>query len=237
MRILLAILGFFIGGGPIGAIIGYFIGSFIEKSQINISGRARQSQKEAFITGLSGLAAEVIKADGNVSRDEVLFVKEFFIKEFGPETASHMMTQLKIFTREQVPVEVLCLQIRQVFKDVYSRLMIIHFLHGLATADGEETPEEAKIINRIAQLLGISQSENRSAQGIFKEDIKSCYDILEVDMNCSDEEIKKAYRKAAKKYHPDKLSSLGEEVQKEATERFAKINAAYEKIKKERGLN
>ena len=234
MRFGLAILGFFIGG-PIGAIAGYFIGVFIERSRIDISRQANRSRRDAFFLGLSGLAAEVMKADGTVSKDEVLYVKEFFIREFGIETASRMMKQLKIFVTEKVPVEQICRQISLIF-DPSSRLLIVHFLHGLANADGRETVEEQQVINRIASLLGISQSENRSAGSMYKDDLKSCYEILEVSENASDEEVKKAYKKAAVKYHPDRVASLGADVQKEANERFAKINAAYDKIKESRGL-
>jgi DnaJ like chaperone protein len=44
-------------------------------------------------------------------------------------------------------------------------------------------------------------------------------------------------RKLAVEYHPDKVSYLGEEIRKDADEKFRKINEAYEKIKKERDLN
>ena len=90
MRFGLALLGLVIGG-PIGAIIGYFLGVFIEKSQIDIRRQAEQSTQDAFFLALSGLAAEVIKIDGVVSKAEVLFAKEFFIREFGPATADRMM--------------------------------------------------------------------------------------------------------------------------------------------------
>ena len=63
------------------------------------------------------------------------------------------------------------------------------------------------------------------------------YKVLGVSSNASDEEIKKAYRKMAVKYHPDKVSQMGEDVQKAAKEKFQKLNAAYETIKKQRGIN
>lgn len=71
---------------------------------------------------------------------------------------------------------------------------------------------------------------------MYRNDLKACYDILEVSESASDEEVKKAYKKAAVKYHPDRVASLGPEVQKEANERFAKINAAYDQIKTARGM-
>lgn len=51
---------------------------------------------------------------------------------------------------------------------------------------------------------------------------KSLYDTLEISENASESEIKKAYRKLARKYHPDVNKSA------EAEEKFKEINAAYE---------
>lgn len=66
--------------------------------------------------------------------------------------------------------------------------------------------------------------------------LDDCYKILEVSPNASDEEVKKAYRVAAMKHHPDKVSHLGEDVRKKAEEKFAKVNEAYDKIKAARGM-
>ena len=66
--------------------------------------------------------------------------------------------------------------------------------------------------------------------------LDDCYKILEVSPDASDEEVKKAYRVAAMKHHPDKVSHLGEDVRKKAEEKFAKVNEAYDKIKDARGM-
>ena len=73
-----------------------------------------------------------------------------------------------------------------------------------------------------------------NADNIDKD--KDYYKILGVDEKASDDELKKAYRKMAMKYHPDKVRDLGAEHQKSAQEKFIKVQEAYELIKKERGF-
>ena len=60
--------------------------------------------------------------------------------------------------------------------------------------------------------------------------------MLEIDRSATDDEVKKAYRKMAMKYHPDRVATLGEEVKKSATEKFQAVAAAYDAIKEERGI-
>jgi DnaJ like chaperone protein len=71
---------------------------------------------------------------------------------------------------------------------------------------------------------------------MFIDNIDSCYKVLEVERSATNEEIKKAYRNMAVKYHPDKLNHLGEDIRNASEEKFKKVNEAYEKIKKERGI-
>ena len=65
---------------------------------------------------------------------------------------------------------------------------------------------------------------------------KDYYRALGVADRATADEIKKAYRRLAKKHHPDKVSHLGEDFKKTADEKFKKVNEAFEKIKKERGM-
>ena len=71
---------------------------------------------------------------------------------------------------------------------------------------------------------------------MFIKDKISAYKILELDPSCNDGDVKKGYRKMANKYHPDKVSHLGYDLQKLAEEKFKAVNNAYQTIKKERQL-
>ena len=76
-----------------------------------------------------------------------------------------------------------------------------------------------------------------SIKAMFYEDTNAAYRILELEASVDDDEVKKAYRKMANKYHPDKVAYLGEDIRKAAGEKFRKVKDAYDTIKKDRGMN
>jgi DnaJ like chaperone protein len=117
-----------------------------------------------------------------------------------------------------------------------TRLQLLHLLYGLSEADKRISRKELDIIERIASGMGISEKDKDSVKHMFIPKTDSAYKILEVDSSAPDEEVKKAYRKMAMKFHPDKVSHLGEDFQKFANEKFKKVNEAYNKIKKERNI-
>ena len=73
---------------------------------------------------------------------------------------------------------------------------------------------------------GSQQERPASAQ----ETGKDPYEILGVPRNASQQEIKSAFRKQAQRYHPDRVSHLGEEFQQLAKEKFQEIQKAYETL-------
>ena len=117
-----------------------------------------------------------------------------------------------------------------------SRLQLLHFLFGISAADGHVHSKEIETIKIIANYLGISLNDFESIKAMFVSDKISAYKILEVDPKATNDEIKKAYRKMVKKYHPDKVIHLGEEHQKGAKEKFRQVQEAYEQLQNERGL-
>ncbi len=236
-------------GGPIGAIIGFAVGSFIDGVSVEDFTEEqqkyqRQSQSQQRGRATSGdfeitlliLASVVIKADGKVDQRELDYVRMHFVKMYGKERANHAFKLFGGIIKKQISTRQVCMQIRQHMSHS-SRLQLLHFLFGIAKADGQVTSSEEEEIRKIASYLYINDHDYSSIKAMFYDESDSAYKILEITKAATNDELKKAYRKMAKKYHPDKLEGLGEEHKNGAKEKFQKIQGAYEQIKKERGLN
>ncbi len=224
-------------GGVIGGIIGFAIGNSISGSvKTNINAPlGGQTTRTDFAVSLMVLIASVMKADGRVVKSELDFVKNYLRQVYSPNEAQELTLLLRDILKKDIPLAEVCTQIRANMQ-YHSRLELIHFLYKLALSDGELQASENQTIAQICAYLGITPNDVRSIQAMFGNNIDSAYQVLEVTKDATDDEIKKAYKKMAIKYHPDKVSHLGEEVQKSATEKFKKVNDAYNRIKKERNI-
>lgn len=227
------ILGFTFGGGIFGGIIGYAIGSLLEK-KVKTEYRGGEQQGD-FIMGLLILTAAVMKADGKVMKSELNFVKDFLAKNFGANNLQNRIDILRQLLDKNIDVYQTCEKIRNSFPYA-TKLQLLHYLFGIAVADNDCTKAEKDLIERIANLIGLSQADYKSIEAMYFQVTDSAYVILQVERNATDEEIKRAYKRMCIKYHPDKVAHLGEEAQKAANEKFQEINNAYEQIKKERNL-
>lgn len=233
----------FAGAGPIGAIIGFVIGSAFDstaKSKVDdpyseTQSRTRRPTTGGYAMSLLVLVAAVMKADGKTMKSELNYVKDFFIRNFGADSANEAVKLLRDLLQQNIPVRDVCIQISQNM-DYSSRLQLMHFLFGIANADNEIHSEELKVIAFIGVNLKISQKDYESIKSMFIKNTDSAYKILEIEPTATNEEVKKAYRTMAMKYHPDKVSYLGDEFQQAAKEKFQKVNEAYEDIKKSRNI-
>jgi len=238
-------LGFTLGG-PIGSIIGFAVGSFVdgfskedvlrEFQEAQTKGTTRKIQSGDFEISLLILASVVIKADGKVDQRELDFVRSQFVGMYGKERANHAFKLFSGIIKKDISTHQVCVQIRQHMPHA-SRLQLVHFLFGIAKADEFVTELEVNEIKKIAGYLNINQYDYESIKAMFYDASDSAYKMLEITKSATDDELKKAYRKMAKKYHPDKLQGIGPEHIKGAEEKFLQIQNAYEKIKKEREIN
>lgn len=120
--------------------------------------------------------------------------------------------------------------------NLWNSASIDSFLFNIAKSDGSVSKSEIDKLLEFTRHLNISRIDFESIKAMFFKSSDSDYKILEIDKNCTNDELKKAYRELAKKHHPDKVQNLGEVYVKAAKEKFSKIQAAYENIKKQRGI-
>ncbi len=228
----------FVVGGPIGGLLGFLVGSMVDSTDIHTSVYYPESVRTVqgdFMVSLLVLIAAVMKADGKVVKSELDYVKQFFVNQFGHESAAEATRLLRDLLKQDIPLTDVSRQIAGNM-DYSSRLQLLHLLFNISLADGTILQSELDVIDRISGYMGISETDFISIKNMFVPETDSSYKILEIEQMASDEEVKKAFRKMAMKYHPDKVSQLGDDVRKTAEEKFKRVNEAYEKIKKERNM-
>lgn len=223
-------------GGPIGAIIGYSLAGFTGQPNSNYQYTSYpQTQPGDFIVSLLVLFGAVMKADKQMLKSELDYVKEFLSKQFSRAQVKNFMILFKDITKQDYPLRDVCRQITRSM-DHPSRLELIHILFELSQADGKIHPEEIKVIKTICRYLNININDFNSIQAMFVRDTLSDYKILGINKTATDNDIKKAFRTMATKYHPDKVGHLGDELRVLAEEKFKAVNDAYQNIKKERSF-
>lgn len=240
-------------GGPIGAIIGYAIGRAISSdndgnipiedhdytgsSESNSRSRYSTSSQSDFRAALLVLVACVMKADGHVKRSELDVVKSFLRRNYGEEGGKEALQILKNILEQDINVIAVAKQVGQNV-NYSTKLEIIHLLLDVAHADGEIAESELDVITLISNTFLVTDADFQSLLALYGKgkDPDWAYKALEIERSATDDEVKKAYRRMAMKYHPDKVSGAGEDVKQKATEKFRAINEAYEEIKSVRGI-
>ena len=223
--------------GPIGGILGYYLTSKLEKLTEEVESGAGQDrgQRNSFLMSLLVLSAAVIKADGKTTPQEMATFRSFFARNFGAHAANEAEEIVKELLNRDLNLYEVCGQIR-LSMDYSQRLQLFHYLVSLGACDGLNQ-REIDVLEVIATYIGLSKAEVDSILAQFKpRGNDTNYKILEISPSATNEEVKKAYRKMAVKYHPDKVATLGEDVQKAAEEKFKTISEAYEAICRERGI-
>ncbi len=257
------IVGFlgWVAFGPIGALVGFMLGTAVDDhidvakqirgsgnsgGQTYTSGSQRtggyrttytpNEQRNSFMISLLVLSSAVIKADGRTLQAELNCVREFIRKNFGESAVNEAMNIFERVHRQEYNLYQVGAQIATNMN--YSqRLQLFHYLVQIATSDREFSKSEKDVLESIASAIHLNTSDAASTISMYYKDAKSAYSVLEISPNATDDEVKSAYRRMAMKNHPDKVATLGPEVQRAAAEKFRKIQEAYETIKKERGMS
>jgi DnaJ like chaperone protein len=243
-------LGFALGG-PLGAIIGGVLGSqlhhvtnrvFPGGSDPRLEGeRSREyyighGQEGDLIVSFLVLSAAITRADNKVRASEVMVLKEYLVRSFGMSRAALLMKLYKEILEKPIDLDAVLSQIHDNADEPFKQT-VLQVLYEIAWADQELADVEKTMLSRIARGLGIPDPEARSTESVYRPQTPDRdYALLETAPDAGNDDIKAKYRELVKKYHPDKVSHLGNEFKELAEKKFKEINAAYERIRKSRGF-
>jgi len=228
----------------IALVPGWVLGDFIGAIAAFFLVREIMSNKEGEIgleLALLKLASLLIKSDGKVHNDEVKLVRLYFKSTFGAKKANKIFIELK--NRSDMPSDIGSLT--TIIKNSVNpskHYSIIQFLYGLSAADGQISDQEEEFIYNVGFSFGYSPERLNSIKNQFvktknkskkyTQEVVNALTVLGLKGGVDKNEIKKAYRKLAKEYHPDKLSGMSEGIINLAKEKFQLIQESYECLTK-----
>ena len=221
-------------GGPFGMLLGSILGGKISKARAQSTFSSSGQSQKIFALSLIVLSAKLSKADGKVSREELIAIKDKL------KIPDNELDQVgKIFNRakeESTGYEPYAQQIAQFYKgDLNVLEEVINILFYIAESDGIVSSEENKMIEKIAIIFRLSEKQFKSIKESRKSSDKlNPYMVLESSPDDDLQKIRKRYLKLSKEHHPDLLLSKGVpgEVIQESKKTMRAINSAWDQIQK-----
>ncbi|KXJ42867.1 co-chaperone DjlA [Alloalcanivorax venustensis] len=253
-------------GLAIGVLIGHFLDRGVERVQSFNPFRPyrpgeREEVQEALFSAVFSIMGHLAKADGRVSEQEIGQAEAIMSRmQLNDEQRRRAQEAFRQGKDDDFPLDRTVAEFRQRIRR--RRHLVVVFLELLlqtALADGELHAEEERILFRVAAGLGVPESQFRQilnmvlaqarfggagaagaggAAGPSRPSLGEAYQVLGVNEDASDQEVKKAYRRLMSEHHPDKLAARGvpEEMIRVSTEKTAEISKAYDMIKEARGM-
>lgn len=218
-------------------------------SDTQFNQRPFEEDRNSFLFSMLVLSSYIIKADGKIMHSEMNCVRNFLRNNFGEQAVQQGEDiLLKLFemqkqqgaTTFKETIRKSCVEI-SFHMNIGQRLQLLDYLIIIAKVDGIVSPEEVYALKEVAANLGLSAQDvdsmlNMEASSNQQIGLDEAYKILGISPNATNDEVKAAYRKMALKHHPDRVSTLGDDIREAAEKKFQEINNAKERIYKVRGL-
>ena len=234
-------VGGFALGGPLGALLGGLAGHALDKVRAagDTAGVSDGTKQIAFTIGVIVLGAKMAKADGVVTKDEIKAFREVF--QVPPEEMKNVARVFNQARRDAAGYEPFARQIAGMFDQGGQVLEdLLHSLFHIAKADNVIHPAELQFLQSVAAIFGFGEQDFQRIRAYHMEaDANDPYAILDIPHDSTDDEVKRAYRKLIRENHPDKAIAEGlpQEFIDLANQKLQKINDAYDRIEKQRGMN
>jgi DnaJ like chaperone protein len=237
-------------GGPIAALLGVMAGHAVDQlvdsqasseTAVTAPGDPKDHpglREIAFTVGVIALGAKMARVDGEVTRDEVEAFRSFF--QVPPGEGRNVQRFFDLAKRDAAGFEPYARQVAALFPDAPEILEnVIEGLFDIAKADGAVGAEEAEYLSKVAGIFGLSSArfERARAAALGGAECEPCI-VLGIDPLATDEQIREAWLRLVRANHPDRLIAQGlpEEAIKVATRKLALINDAYDRLRRQRGL-
>ncbi|MGM9845988.1 MAG: TerB family tellurite resistance protein [Muribaculaceae bacterium] len=247
-------LGWIATGSILGGLAGYGLGSLIDHMFEDKAGSGESAgsaapppdggSRNGFLFSLMVLLAHVIGADGKIMHSEMELARAFLRQNFGEGAVSQgNEILLRLFerrkqvgeTRWRADIADAC---REIIPHVPAegRLQLVAFLCEVVKADGKIEASEVDAVRFVAVNMGLDAGVVEQMLHLGGESLSDAYAVLGLTPEASDDDVRKAYRRLAMEYHPDKVASLGEDVKAAATRKLQQLNNAKDLIYKSRNM-
>ena len=250
-----ALVGWVLLRNPVAVVLGVLFGHLWDVGAIG-AGNLSASPRD-FIGPLFGLAGAIAKSDGRVSEPEIA-ATEKLIARLGllTEQRAEAIARFKDGKQDSFNADLAIAQLRDWCRGRRDRAYILlDLLLEIVFAEGTLAPEKLALVRKLCLVLGVHEQElaalaamrgygfgytgggyRQSQQAPGSPPGKDPYAVLGITRAANEREIKTAYRRLMSQHHPDKLCDVPETLKRRAEERAREINAAYEKIRAERGI-
>lgn len=222
-------------GGPLGALVGALAGHVLVDREGAPFGPA--PRELIFTTGLVALAAKMARSDGVVTRDEVAAFRR--IVTVPPEQEARIESLFDLAKQTSAGFEAYARQIADSFREEPALLEdVLDGLFLIAAADGAIHEAEHAYLRDVATIFAIDEVGFARIEARHMRRPDDPYLVLGASREMSDADLRRHYRRLVADTHPDREIARGlpEEAVTIATRRLAAINAAWDKIEKERGM-
>lgn len=252
------LLGLLLFRNWMGVLVGVTLGHFYDNAAVRLR---PPPLGRGFIEPLFAFAGVLSKSDGRVSEPEIA-ATEALMARLNLD-ADERRAAIARFTDGKQPgfdVNVVFGELQQWCRGRRDHAFILlDLLLDLIYAEGALAGPKLALLRRLCAVLGVGEHElaalsamkgygawagaggawgpgagRRPPPGRPSE--VDPYAVLGIERTASEREVKQAYRRLMSQHHPDKLGDVPEALKRRAEDRAREINAAYERIKGERGI-
>jgi DnaJ like chaperone protein len=221
----------YLAAGPIGAVIGYFVGQSI----------GPREEEQLLVAILLGLTTMVLRVQGVPPADDcqrtARFISRLLHCDAHDERLIHQL--LEQFLPLDLHVEAMARSFSR-STDRPMRRQLLEILATVCRLQGPAVEEHLDLLSRVTAALDLPDEDWDAIKATVLApspilSLESCFALLELIPDAPLAEVKQAYRRLVKRYHPDRATTAPPHKLRGNTERLLLITTAYQTIAGNRG--